>query len=55
MRLGIPPDEHVVVVAEDVGEAVDSLHGLIRDDWRIGIGRAGIDLLHIETALDAPD
>lgn len=49
------PEEHVVVVAEDVGEGGHVLHGLVGDDRRVGGDNALRDLQNRQAALDAPD
>ena len=49
------PHEHVVVVAEDVGEGAGGLHGLVRDDGRVAGGDKLVDEFGRDGALDGPD
>lgn len=50
----IIPHEHIVVVAEHIGEGVDALNGLVCDDGCVGGGRGCVELLRCEAVLDAP-
>lgn len=49
------PEEHVVVVAQDVGERGSVLHGLVGRDRGVGGGDARRELVHRDGALDGPD